>query len=494
MDTMNTSDYLLSASKDKSTAFIIGDNEITYGLFKKICTNLLNELILQNIEPGDRIAICGINSPFWAAAYLAILKASAVVVPLSTLLSPEELKRNLLFVNCKFLFIDKSLYIKYSGVCKEIQHFILDDSLLQSIVREWPLPDLNTNINNDAALMFTSGTTSGPRVVRITHQNIQANTESIIKYLDLSSTDRMMVVLPFFYCYGASLLHTYLRVGGTLVISHSFAYPETVLDLMYVTNCTSFAGVPSTFQILLRNSTFPLRNLPSLCKIQQAGGKLHDELLKELSNSHPATQIYVMYGQTEATARLSYLPPELLKIKMGSIGKGIPGVTLQVLNAEGNPIRAGEVGEIVAIGDNISPGYFGDSDASAEKFSHGRLFTGDMATVDEDGFIYIVDRKSDFIKSYGYRIGSYEIESCVLQIPDVVTATAIGFPDQTAGEIIKMFVTLRTGSICKTEDIMKHCRSHLAKYMVPKEIIIVDSLPMNANGKVIKSQLKLHNI
>jgi acyl-coenzyme A synthetase/AMP-(fatty) acid ligase len=305
----------------------------------------------------------------------------------------------------------------------------------------------------------------------------------------------MMVILPFFYCFGTSLLHTHLRVGASLVISNTFTYPETVLDLMETTICTGFAGVPSTYQILIRNSTFRKRSLPHLRKIQQAGGKLHDALLRELIDSHPLAKVYVMYGQTEATARLSYLPPELLSSKFGSIGKGIPGVTLSVVREEdGKSVQVGEIGEITATGDNISPGYYNDLEATQEKFSNGILFTGDLATVDEKGFIYIVDRKSDFIKSYGHRVSSYEIESCVLKIPNVVAAAAVGVPEENAGEMIKVFVILSDGSMLKSDNIMVFCRANLPKHMWPQEIIITTSFPMNAHGKVIKSELRKYGL
>jgi len=487
---MNTADYLLLSSKDENIAFITKDNELTYGLFKQMCASVLHDLLHNEIKPGDRVAICGLNSPSWAAAYLATMKLGAVVVPLATVLSPDELKRDLAFANCKFIFVDKALFPKFSASFGAIQSCILDESLLQPPPCEWPAPDPNVDLNADVALMFTSGTTALPRAVRITHRNIQANTDTIVEYLHLSAQERMMVILPFYYCYGASLLHSHLRVGGSLVISNTFTYPETILDLMSATNCTGLAGVPSTFQALLRNSTFPRRELPSLRKIQQAGGKLHNELLKELVASHPAAQVYVMYGQTEATARLSYLPPELLPTKMGSVGKGAPGITLQVLDENKQPVKPGEVGEIVGMGDNVSPGYLDDPAANAEKFLPGKLFTGDMATVDEDGFIYVVDRKSDFIKSYGHRISSYEIESCVLKIPDIVAAAAVGVPDAAAGELIRVFITLRTDSTCQVEDVLKHCRANLSRHMVPKEIYVIDALPLNANGKVVKSLLR----
>jgi long-chain acyl-CoA synthetase len=407
------------------------------------------------------------------------------------LVSADSFTNNMNFCEGKYLFVDKNIYRRNLENCKKFPFSILDDHLLEASQYEWEKPDLDFNIDTDAVLMFTSGTTSHPRAVRVTHRNVQANTKSIVKYLDLDSKEKILVILPFFYCYGASLLHTHLHVGATLVLCNTFTYPETALNLMEASKCTGFAGVPSTFQTLLRNSTFPKRYLPYLKKIQQAGGKLHDPLILELIKTCPGVKIFVMYGQTEATARLSYLPPEYLNSKLGSIGKGIPGVKLSVVREEdGDEVGVGEIGEIIATGDNISPGYFNDQEATKEKFVNGVLYTGDLATVDEQGFIYIVDRKSDFIKSYGHRVSSYEIESCILQIPSVVAAAAVGVPDDHAGEKIRVFVILSNKSIIHTNDIMKVCHSQLARHMWPQEIIITKSFPMNAHGKVIKSKFR----
>jgi long-chain acyl-CoA synthetase len=488
---MNTTDFLLGSQNDEALAFITRDAEVTYGSLRRICARLVDELKTRKIKPGDRVAVWGSNSPYWAAAYLAIIKIGAVAVPISTLISAADFRRNLAFTGCNCLLIDKSLHARFHSYCEGFPVFILDDSLLETGLFDWELSDPNLDTDTDASLMFTSGTTGRPRAVRITHRNIQANTESIVKYLELDSEERVMAILPFFYCYGASLLHTHLRVGATLVLSNSFTYPETVLDLMETTQCTGFAGVPSTYHTLLRNSTFPDRKLPHLKKIQQAGGKLHDSLLRELINSHPDAQVFVMYGQTEATARLSYLPPELLDSKLGSIGKGIPGVTLSVVSERGGRrVQTGEVGEIIASGDNISPGYFDDPDGTQEKFSNGILYTGDLATVDEQGFIYIKDRKDEFIKSYGHRVSAYDVEACVMQLPNIVAAAVVGFPDESAGEIIKLFVILCDGSTLKPENIMDYCHANLARHMWPREIVITRSFPMNANCKVNKMALK----
>jgi acyl-CoA synthetase (AMP-forming)/AMP-acid ligase II len=351
-------------------------------------------------------------------------------------------------------------------------------------------PALPTEPGSDALLLFTSGTTSRPKAVRITHGNIRANTTSIVSYLGLHRADRVLVVLPFSYCYGLSLLHTHLRVGAALVLCNSFAYPENVVNLMEREAVTVFAGVPSSFQLLLRASTFGSRQLPCLRLIQQAGGKLPPALVEELRTAKPDAQLFVMYGQTEATARLSYLPPSELSVRPGSIGRGIPGVTLHVLDEHGREVTPGEQGEIYARGENISPGYYGDPAGSAEKFTPLGLRTGDLATVDDDGFISIVDRRDDFIKSWGHRISSQEVEACALRMPSLVSAAAVGVPDRDAGEAVTLFVTTRSGSGLVSDDVLAFCRQHLATYMVPRSVVVLDALPLNDSGKVAKTRLR----
>ena len=204
----------------------------------------------------------------------------------------------------------------------------------------------------------------------------------------------------------------------------------------------------------------------------------------------PAAKLFVMYGQTEATARLSYVPPALLARKPGCIGKGIPGVELRVLNGNGEQVRPGETGEIYAMGKNISPGYYKDPDGSVAKFTRYGLRTGDLAVVDEDGDIFIVDRRDDFIKSWGHRISSQEVEAAALQLEQLVSAAVIGIPDNAAGEAIMLFVTARPDADVTTDEVLAVCRQHLPKHMVPHSVLVLDALPLNANGKVAKLRLR----
>ena len=485
----NTADYLLADAAPDGEAVVEAGERYTYGQLRSAAGRLAGELAALDLPPGSRIGLLGPNSLFWVAAYLAVMKLGHIAVPFADKLTPGDVHRNADIAGCTAVFADRRALRRFSAAFDD-KVSVLTDEIARSGREPYWLSPAPLDPDTDAVLMFTSGTTSQPKVVRVTHGNIQANTDSIITYLDLRGDDRVLVILPFFYCYGASLLHTHLRRGGSVVLCNSFAFPETALDLLEREECTVLAGVPSSFQLLLRASTFAQRALPSLRLIQQAGGKLPPVLIEELLAATPAAELFIMYGQTEATARLSYLPPGKLQAKPGSIGKGIPGVELRVLNENGDQVQPGERGEIYATGANISPGYYNDPDGSAVKFTPNGLRTGDLALVDEDGDIFIVDRRDDFIKSWGHRVSSQEVEAAALSMDRLVSAAVIGVPDDNAGEAVTLFVTVRPGAEVTPDEVLTVCRQHLPKYMVPHSVLVLDALPLNASGKIAKPRLR----
>jgi acyl-coenzyme A synthetase/AMP-(fatty) acid ligase len=199
-----------------------------------------------------------------------------------------------------------------------------------------------------------------------------------------------------------------------------------------------------------------------------------------------------MYGQTEATARLSYLPPEYLDRKLGSIGKGLPGARLRVLTPLGQEVRPGEVGEIVAEGKNVTRGYWRAPEESASSFHDESLYTGDLATVDEDGFIYILDRAKDFLKCGGKRVSCRQLEDQLLAFEGVLEAAVIGVPDQVLGEAVKAFVVPRNHEVADLKERLKlFCKQRMTPELVPKEFVMVQSLPKSSSGKVLKQNLKV---
>ena len=201
-----------------------------------------------------------------------------------------------------------------------------------------------------------------------------------------------------------------------------------------------------------------------------------------------------MYGQTEATARLSYLEPKYLDTKIGSLGKGIPNVKLKVINSKKKEVIPGETGEIVAKGENIMKGYYEDKKSSEKVLKNGWLHTGDLATIDKDGFIYIVGRTKSIIKVGGERVSPTEIEGVIMKIPEVLDCSVIGVEDNLLGEAIKVFVLTKNNSSLKREDIKDYCINNLNPLKVPKYIQLVDKIPMNETGKKVKDEIKkLHN-
>jgi acyl-CoA synthetase (AMP-forming)/AMP-acid ligase II len=496
----NVYDYLLSGKDPEKIALILPDGEKTYGDILFSSQVIASYLLQQGYSKGDRILLIGENSFFWVASYLGILRAGLVCVPLPANAPEETVSYIAQVTEAKLACVPARVFLKNK---LRLDIPVLTDLPARAPDNPEPGPSIDETavisrghefpqISRDdlAALMFTSGTTGKPRGVMVSHGNIIANTNSIIQYLRLSADDRIMTVLPFHYCFGASLLHTHLRVGGSLVIDPRFMFPEKILERLRETECTGFAGVPSHYQILLRKSSLRQHSFPHLRYVQQAGGHLATAFVRELREALPGTEIFVMYGQTEATARLSYMPPEMLDKKPGSIGKGIPGVKLRVL-CEGRDAAPGEVGEIVAEGENITQGYWRAEEETAAVFHDGGLYTGDLATMDEDGYIFIVDRAKDFIKCGGNRVSCRQIEEKLLEFDGLLEAAVIGVPDEVLGEAVKAFVVSRQAEESSLEDILREfCKRNFLPALVPKEFVFLDALPKNASGKVAKFALR----
>jgi acyl-CoA synthetase (AMP-forming)/AMP-acid ligase II len=496
--------FLLEEKPANRIALLLREGQYNYGELHAASSDVARFLLQAGGCKGDRVIVVGENSFFWVSAYLGILHAGMVCVPLPSNLSVIDLRRILQLTEPRFAFLQTKFAAK-NGAHFDSVSVITDrevsslpgssESLsfvsLRAQVKRTQVTFPPVCAEDLAALMFTSGSTGKPHGVMISHGNIIANTESIIQCIGLTETDRIMTVLPFHYCFGTSLLHTHLRVGGSLVIDPYFMYPEKIVQRMRETRCTGFAGVPSHYQILLRTSDLAKTGFPQLRYVQQAGGHLGPTFLRELRQALPETQIFVMYGQTEATARLSCLPPELLDAKIGSIGKGIPGVNLRVLNESGCDVMPGEVGEIVAEGKNIASGYWKEQQQSVASFRSGRLYTGDLATVDDDGFLYIVGRANDFIKCAGRRVSCRQLEEQLLEFEGLLEAAVVGMQDDVLGEAVKAFVVPRNDSSCSLEErLHQYCKKRFPPQLNPKKVVVLNSLPKNTAGKVLKSSLK----
>ena len=337
-----------------------------------------------------------------------------------------------------------------------------------------------------AAIVYTSGSTGRPKGATLRHANIVANTASIVEYLELTPYDRVMVVLPFHYVYGKSLLNTHVAVGGSVVIENGFLFPHKALDTLEKSEATGFSGVPSTFAILLNRSNIASRELPHLRYVTQAGGAMAPQLQRRLIDALPGKKVFIMYGATEASARLSYLPPADLPRKIGSIGKAIPGVTLSVLCDDGTLADVGEVGELVAQGANIMEGYWNDPQETTAVLDELGYHTGDLGMRDAEGFLYVVGRKREMIKSGAHRIAPKEIEEILQEHPDVHEAAVVGVPDEILGEAIAAFVSARTKEPLNEREILDWCRQRLPSHKIPGLLRVIEEFERNASGKINK--------
>ncbi len=449
---------------------------------------MLADFLRRELGERKNVLLLSENSVFFITAYFAVMKSGNICIPLNPAVEKENLDYILSQTKSTHLFVSKKYKSRYNfaGIKvwdEEFIHNLPDSSGRMANI--WK-PDFDEN--RAAQILFTSGSTGKPKGVLLSHRNLIANTGSIIEYLGLSSEDRIEIVLPFYYCYGLSLLHTHLRVGGSVVLNNQFIFLGSVINDLKKYRCTGFAGVPSHFQILLRKSkTFIKTDFPDLRYVTQAGGKLYDVFIKEFVRAFPEKKFYVMYGQTEATARLSYLPPELVESKIGSIGKGIPGVKLDIFDASDQPVKTGQIGEIVAKGDNIMMGYLNDPSGNKETLKNGWLHTGDLARKDEDGFIYLLARKKEIIKVGGKRISPKEIEEVIVSVREVVDCLVEGIYDDILGEAIKARVVLKNGVSEEQgkEMIIKECKKHLSQFKIPQIFEFKTSLDINEAGKKI---------
>jgi long-chain acyl-CoA synthetase len=481
---------------------------VTYKELQALVDSLATCLIRAGLARGDRVGLLVDSSVQYVVAYLGILQAGCVAIPLNT----DNSRRNLEFMlrqcGVKCLIGQSSYLSRYQLWSLDISIIYSDgsdainngDKVPKQDIIAWKqaietIPDVDAfpkDLSNTdlACILFTSGTTGEPKGVMLSHGNLVANTRSIVSYLQLKETDSVLAVLPFFYSYGSSLLHTHLAVGGTVHIEGQFVYPNKALERMAKERITGFAGVPSTFALLLHRSNFKNMQWPYLRYVTQAGGPIAIALAKKLGEALLHADIYIMYGQTEATARLSYLSPDRFMDKLDSIGKAIPGVELRVMDEKGHQVSPGQIGEIIARGENIMQGYWGQPEETARVLRDGWLYTGDLARVDEEGFIYIESRKSDMIKSGAHRISPKEIEEVITAWPGVHEVAVVGFPDPILGEAIWAFIVAEGNQALDHKAIIRHCRKNLASFKVPHELIELTELPKTTSGKIKKTFLQ----
>jgi acyl-CoA synthetase (AMP-forming)/AMP-acid ligase II len=434
------------------------------------------------LRPGDRLLIsCGLN-PSSALAYLGAMYAGCVPVLIDERTLAES--GSLVFTKAN---------AKAAWTSKPVQWDWARGNGFPQLEGDFdPCPPGSLGpaccVDDDlATLMPTSGSTGAPHLVMVSHGNLIANTEAIIRSQRLGTDERAMLIMPISYCFGASILHTHLYQGGGVVFDSRFMFPDKVLQAINTHRCTSFAGVPTVYNILLRRSHIGSIPLPSLRRLLQAGGSLAIENVQALRETVSTADLFVMYGQTEATARISCLPPGQLREKLGSAGPPLDNLTIRIVDDAGHELAAGLTGEIQVSGPSICKGYFDDPEATECKFDRGWLRTGDLGFQDDDGYIWIKGRISEFLKIRGVRVSFAEIEAKVAAIPGVEECAAMAVHHPEAGEALALFLVGND----ETRDLVEKVQRALPPQWTCTSVKIVSELPKTANGKIARSQLQM---
>jgi amino acid adenylation domain-containing protein len=496
-------------------ALALKGERLTYQEIDQRANNVAKLLRSQGIQRGDRVSIFLDNSIESVISLFGILKADAVFLMLSPLLKPAKL--GYILNNCqtkalvthvnKLNILSEAMqavpslkFIVFAGEKGKVPVIHVPKSISWSEIdllasnSESQTP--NANIDLDlATIIYTSGSTGNPKGVMLTHHNMISAATSITTYLENVHEDIIIDVLPLSFDYGLYQVLMAFKFGGTVVLEQSFAYPYEIIKKMIKERVTGFPAVPTMFAILLQMEDLKKYDLHSLRYITNTAASLPVEHIQRLRGIFPQAKLYSMYGLTECK-RVSYLPPDELDRRPGSVGRGMPNEEVWIVDEIGRRVGPGIVGELVVRGSNVMKGYWGDQETTDRVLKPGVLpgekilYTGDLFKMDEEGFLYFVGRKDDMIKTRGERVSPKEIENVLYGLKGIVEVAVIPVPDDILGQAIKAYVVQRNGYSLTEKEILKHCKYELEEFAIPKYIEFRNSLPKTSSGKIDKLSLK----
>ncbi|HMN42984.1 MAG TPA: class I adenylate-forming enzyme family protein [Povalibacter sp.] len=485
-----------AARVPQATAIQDGAATVTYEQLLQQAGTIARELRAQGLQDGERVVLIMQNSAEFAAAYYAVLMAGGVAVLLNAAAKLRDFEAWL--ANCEASFVltdadnDEATLAARASVAAA-RHWRSTGnprSPFGLTLSAEHAPPRAVDEHAPACILYTSGTTGQPKGVVLSQANLASNAAAIVQYLGLTGDDSIVTVLPFYYSYGSSVLHTHVQVGARLVLEKNLVYPHIVVASIARERATGFAGVPSTFALLLSRVKLADHDLAAMRYVTQAGGAMSPALTQKLREALPGAAVFVMYGQTEATARLTYLPPHMLDRKLGSVGRAIAGVDIEVRGENGAVLDTGGVGSIWVRGPNVMLGYWCNDVATAAVKHDGWLNTGDMGSLDADGYLYLSGRRSDMIKTGAHRVHPQDIEDVIAELPQVQEIAVAGVDDERLGQAIKAFIVPVPGASLSPMQVQAHCRQRLAAYKIPKFVEMVDSLPRTMTGKLRRAELK----
>jgi long-chain acyl-CoA synthetase len=489
---------LLSVSArrfSKKTCIKFENIKLTYSEISNRVNHTAGGLKFNGLKLQDRVAILMGNCPEYIISYFAILRAGGIVVPINILLTPEEISYILNDSGCKILIYSNefsSRIEKVKDILAGIKTIVFDE-----------IPQMETEpyvgVEDDiAVILYTSGTTGFPKGAMLTHKNLISNAEACIKVIQVSQKDKVLVFLPLFHSFTFTVCVILpIHAGSTIVLLPSVKPFSKIINSIFRDRITLFVAIPTVYNILSRKKLpflmkYLLRFFINIRACISGAAPLPESTLHTFEKQFKVPLIEG-YGLTEASPVVS-VNPLTGERKSNSVGFPLPGVEVAVVGENGERLPAGETGELIVKGANVMKGYFNKQEETEAVLKHGWLYTGDMAKIDKDGYIYIIDRKKDLIIVDGMNVYPREVEDYVMRHPAVEECAMVGIPDGRGSEITTLFVKKKDNAIVDESEIRNFLKGHLARFKIPRRIIFVEEFPKTATGKIKKTELRIQKI
>jgi fatty-acyl-CoA synthase len=486
-------------------AVVCGTTRWTYAEFDRLCTRLGAGLRERGIDRGARVAVLARNSHAFAALRFAVARIGAVLVPINFMLKADEAAYILRHAGARMLATDTGLADlarSAAALDTEVRELVWMPSEEEAApvagmgsfhelaASGAEPPSVPIGGSDLAQIVYTSGTESLPKGAMLTHDAVIWQYVSCVVDASIAADDMALHALPLYHCAQLDVfLGPSIYVGATNVITAK-PTPDNLLPLVERHRITSFFAPPTVWISLLRSPLFDRTDLSSLRKGYYGASIMPVEVLRELASRLPKVRLWNLYGQTEIAPLATMLGPEDQLRKLGSCGKAVLNVETRVVDDRMVDVAPGEVGEIVHRSPHLMLGYFHDDERTKAAFSGDWFHSGDLATIDEEGYITVVDRKKDMIKTGGENVASREVEEAVYKLPQVSEVAVIGVPHPRWVEAVVAVVVLKEGQALEERQVLAHCAECLAGFKSPKRVLFVDALPKNPSGKLLKRELR----
>lgn len=473
----------------------------SYAAFDALADAMCRGLQAAGVAKGDRIAVLARNSHAFMALRFAVARAGAVLVPVNFMLTAEEARYILDHSGARMLFVDASTLATAreaaDGLVETLYGLTGEDGGLpggvpswETLLRDGARPEEVVDAEDVLQIIYTSGTESRPKGAVLTHAAVLWQYQSCVIDCEWTPDTVALHALPLFHCAQLDAhIGPALQAGATNIITAT-PTPEKLIPLLAQHRATSFFAPPTIWISLLRSPLFDSHDLGALAKGYYGASIMPVEVLRELLRRLPGLRLWNLYGQTEIAPVATILFPEEQEPRAGSAGRPTLHVSTRVVDEAMQDVAPGEIGEIVHRSPQLMSEYWHDPERTREAFAGGWFHSGDLATIDADGYITVVDRKKDMIKSGGENVSSREVEEAIYAHPHVAEVAVIGLPDPRWIEAVTAVVVARDGAAIEEAALVAHCRERLAGFKVPKRVIVVDALPRNASGKILKRDLR----